>query len=109
MKKAIIFLCLITFFNANAQNRIDQKTKQKAIQEFIKTIQEEYITEENIPVITDYLEKQLKNKVYDSINDPRDFARAVMMDARKISNDKHMGFGYHPENVNANDTVSHDA
>lgn len=107
-KRSVTFIVCLLFSltSAKAQVILNKTLKEKAINELIKTIQAEYILEQSIPAITSFLQKQLKSKAYDSLNNPGDFARAVSDDLRKISNDKHIGFAYHVENNQLLDSAS---
>ncbi len=101
------FVCLLFWISqSSAQPIINANVRKTAINELVKTIKEEYILEENIPAINSYLFNQLKSKAYDSLTNPFDFARAVTIDLRKASNDKHMGFGYSDQKEQVGDSIA---
>jgi hypothetical protein len=89
-------------FNLQAQQqrpdiKLDSKMKLEAISNLSKTLIENYIFLDVAQKVETMLEDNLKNKVYDKIEDPREFSQVITNDLQSITHDKHLRFGFNPQ------------
>ncbi len=103
MKKIIFFLTVLTclFQNSTAQNQklpeLNIATKKILVDSIGNALNNYYVFPEKAIKMAEYVKKQCKNKSYDSLVNPNDFANKVLKDIRSIYNDKHLIIRYDPE------------
>lgn len=77
--------------------KLDSKMKSEAITNLSQTLIENYIFLDVAKKVESTLQDNFKNKVYDNIEDPIEFSRAITNDLQLITHDKHLRFGFNPE------------
>lgn len=96
-----ILICMFAFKTEAQQQRpkikLDSKMKSEAITNLSQTLIENYIFLDVAKKVESTLQDNFKNKVYDNIEDPIEFSRAITNDLQLITHDKHLRFGFNPE------------
>lgn len=100
MKIILLTLLLMVSFRTMAQPNGDAKLtaqmKSEAISALSKLLIENYIFLDSAKKVEELLQRNLKNNVYDNIDDPRKFAETITSDMRSITRDKHLGLMFAP-------------
>ncbi|MBS1494419.1 MAG: S41 family peptidase [Bacteroidetes bacterium] len=78
------------------QVKLDSKMKSEAVTNLSKTLIENYIFLDSAKKVEALLNANLKNGVYDNIEDPMQFAQQITKDIQSITHDKHLRFGFNP-------------
>jgi hypothetical protein len=101
MKIIILTLLLMASFRVTAQQKdelkLTAKMKSDAIASLSKLLFENYIFVDSAKKVENLLQNNLKNNVYDKIEDPRQFSEMITKDMQSITHDKHLRFGFNPE------------
>jgi len=102
MKILIIILMLAvsaTSYGQRVMNKIklDSKMKSEAIANISSLMVENYVFEDIAYKVKSELEANMKNNVYDGIDDPVEFSRRMTNDIQAVTHDKHIRFMFNPE------------
>ena len=98
MRKRLSLLAFITIFMmssivAVAQKQemtVDAKTRAEVIDVMLKNLNDSYVFPEVAKKLETDIRARLKNKEYDNITNPKEFAEKLTKDLQAISRDKHM-------------------
>lgn len=101
-------LIMIFFYQLNASSQttvgtqpdnLNSYAKSEAIENITKLLNDNYVFPDKAEEMGNFISTKLKNNEYNSINDSRAFAEQLTKDLRSISNDKHLGVMYSPEDA----------
>ena len=96
------FALAISAAISQQQNETFQMTpelRQAVIQDIPKLLDESYIYPDVAKKMGDLIQKRFQEGAYNNLSDPKEFCKAVTVDMRSISKDKHLSFAYAPEEV----------
>jgi hypothetical protein len=79
------------------ESRLENSTKSAIIEWICLKMNEIYVFPDVAKKMEDHIQTKLKNGDYNSISDPRVFARQLRNDLVEISHDRHFGVIYAPE------------
>ncbi|CAF4638170.1 unnamed protein product, partial [Rotaria sp. Silwood1] len=77
--------------------KLEAKMKAEAITNLSKALIESYIFLDTAQKVEAILNANLKNGLYDKIDDPMEFAQTITKDIQAITQDKHLRFGFNPQ------------
>jgi retinol-binding protein 3 len=83
----------------NETFQMTPELRQAIIQDIPKLLDESYIYPDVAKKMGELIVKRFQEGAYNSLSDPKEFCKAVTVDMRSVSNDKHLSFAYAPEEV----------
>ncbi|MCD4788446.1 MAG: S41 family peptidase, partial [Bacteroidales bacterium] len=86
-------------FSQETEIKIDADEQELVIDSIAKFMADKYVFPDVGEQMGDLVKKNLKDGVYNNINNPQEFAAKVTEDLRSVSNDKHIGLRYAPEMI----------
>ncbi len=103
-KNVFTSLLVLLFFTStlNAQTDpapVTAKEKGEVIDSICAQLNNNYVFPEVAKEMADLLHKKLKEKQYDALSDPRQFATTLTTDLQSISKDKHLRVNFNPQQV----------
>lgn len=93
------FSLFATILNAQDTPIFDQEKKQILVKNIGQLLNENYVFPEKAVEMADFIERNLKENKYSSINDPLQFASQLTKDLQSISHDLHINVLFDPQMV----------
>ena len=75
---------------------LNEKMQKETLNKIGQLIRDNYVSKEIGQTCSDFLSEQIENESYEDITHPREFARELTSDLRKIHKDKHIRIQFLP-------------
>ena len=98
MKKILLFLALALAYGQRAESQIPltKLVKKEVVDSLSKSLIKNYIFPDTARRMGNKIQENLAKGLYDTISNPRDFARKLTKDLRSVYNDLHLSMNFNP-------------
>ncbi|MES2275998.1 MAG: S41 family peptidase [Bacteroidota bacterium] len=98
MKKILLFLALALAYGQRAESQIPltKLVKKEVVDSLSKSLIKNYIFPDTARRMGNKIRENLAKGLYDTISNPRDFARKLTKDLRSVYNDLHLSMNFNP-------------
>jgi len=98
MKKILLFLALALAYGQRAESQIPltKLVKKEVVDSLSKSLIKNYIFPDTARRMGNKIQENLAKGLYDTISNPRDFARKLTKDLHSVYNDLHLSMNFNP-------------